>query len=164
MRDFDSAVVIKRSLPEVTNAFWRLEDWPNFTPHVRKIEIHYEDENVQILSMHVDSRGKRDAFKSVRILQGNVIHYFQPTPPPTLIFHRGSWSFDEVGAETVVTCRHSIVVDPSGCQEFFLATGKDLSETEAADEIVALIRHNSNQTMKAVKNVLEAVTKEIAVS
>ena len=164
MKDFESAVVIGRGLSEVMNAFWRLETWPTFTRHVRQIDIHYEDDNVQILSMHVESRGKRDVFKSARIRQPGVIHYFQPTPPPTLRFHRGSWEFAETDGGTRVTCHHSIVVNPSGCQQFFLATGKVVSESEAADELEILIRHNSNETMNAVKRQLELAAETVVAS
>ncbi|MHC2295394.1 SRPBCC family protein [Bradyrhizobium barranii] len=159
MRDFETAVEIGRDLSEVMNAFWRLETWPTFTRHVRQIDIHYEDGNVQVLSMHVDSRGKRDVFKTVRIRQPDVIHYFQPIPPPTLLFHRGSWEFAEIQGGTKITCRHSMVVNPTGCQQFFLATGKILSESEATDELESLIRHNSNETMNAVKRQLEQGTE-----
>jgi aromatase len=164
MKDFESVVVINRQIPEVMNAFWRLETWPTFTRHVRQIDIHYEDNNVQVLSMHVDSRGKRDVFKSVRIRQAGVIHYFQPTPPPTLRFHRGSWEFAQTGSGTRVTCRHSIAVEPAGCQQFFLAIGKVMSESEAADELEVLIRYNSNETMNAVKLKLEQATETVATS
>jgi len=161
MREFRSAVVIGREFLAVMNAFWRVEAWPSFTRHVRQIDIHYEDSNVQVLSMHVDSRGKRDVFKSVRIRQPKIIHYFQPAPPPTLRFHRGSWEFTEVAGGTEVTCHHTIMVDTAECQQFFRSIGKVVSETAAAGELENLIRHNSNETMNAVKLQLERATEGV---
>lgn len=162
MRDFETAVVIGRDVADVIDAFWRLETWPTFTRHVKQIDIHHEDDNVQVLSMHVESRGKRDVFKTVRIRQPGVIHYFQPTPPPTMRFHRGAWDFAATEGGTRVTCRHSIVVDLARCQQFFLATGKVVSESEAASELETLICNNSNETMNAVRRQMEAADTVVA--
>ncbi|WP_050419498.1 hypothetical protein [Bradyrhizobium tropiciagri] len=157
MNSFHSSVTIARNVTEVMAAFWRLEEWPKITAHVRAIDLLFDDENVQVLLMHVDSRGKRDVFKSVRVRQANVIFYFQPVPPPTLKFHRGAWEFEAVPTGTRVTCRHEIVADPNGCRQFFLNTGLELEANAAVVKLEDLIKNNSNQTMEALKRSLEAI-------
>ena len=163
MNSFHSSVTISRSIAEVMQAFWRLEDWPKITAHVRAIDLLFDDENVQVLLMHVDSRGKRDVFKSVRVRQANVIFYFQPVPPPAVKFHRGAWEFDAVPTGTRVTCRHEIIADPIGCHQFFLNTGLELEANAVVSKLEELIKNNSNQTMEALKRSLELVAaREVA--
>ena len=159
MRHFQTSVLVARSLDAVMAAYWRAESWPEFTPHVRRIDIHFEDEDVQVLAMHVDTRGKRDVFKSVRIRQGCAIHYFQPTPPPTLRFHQGRWEFSHAGNDTLVTCHHSMIVDPDGCRNFFAMVGIDLAGQDPADRLQEIICNNSNQTMAGIKGRLENARK-----
>jgi aromatase len=163
VNSFHSSVTISRGVAEVLQAFWRLEEWPKIAAHVRAIDLLFDDENVQVLLMHVESRGKRDIFKSVRVRHSNAIFYFQPVPPPTLKFHRGSWEFDAVPAGTKVTCTHEIVADPIGCHRFFRDTGLELNANEAVTKLEELIKNNSNQTMGALKRNLEMVAaQEIA--
>jgi hypothetical protein len=155
VNSFHTSIIISQGVAEVMQAFWRLEEWPKITRHVNAIDLLFDDENVQVLLMHVDSRGKRDVFKSVRVRQANVIFYFQPVPPPMLRFHRGAWEFDAVPAGTKVTCRHEIVADPLECRKFFFNTGLELEAAAAVAKLEELIKNNSNQTMEALKRSLE---------
>ena len=102
---------------EVEQAFWRAEVWPELTEHVEGLHIHYEDDNSQILTMEVVSRGKRASFRSIRCRQGSRIYYFQPEPPEFLRQHYGYWEIaplDEGGC--LVHSRHHFAVnDPQAC-------------------------------------------------
>jgi hypothetical protein len=159
---FEFAVHIKTDLAAVYRAFWELEDWTKVAAHVREIEMLYEDENVQVLLMHVVTRNHHDKFKSVRYRQGDTIYYFQPTPPPILNAHRGFWRFveDEEGV-TVISC-HEIDVNIEGANAFLRRTGVEPPENagETIQKIRSLITNNSLQTMNALKKRLENETGE----
>src|SRR5690349_9555702 len=123
MQVFDFNVKICANLEKVSHEFWSMCSWLEAAPHVREIKIHYEDEYVQVLTMVVDTRGRIDSFRSVRIRLGNAIHYIQPCPPPTLRFHEGSWIFSPAPDGTVVTSQHRIDVCLERATQFLEQTG-----------------------------------------
>lgn len=156
METFEFSVSIETEGERVLRAFWNLEDWPSVAPHVRNIDMHYCDNNVQVLTMHVSTRGRLDSFKSVRFKQGNSIFYFQPTPPPILRSHNGAWHFTPGLGNTVVTSRHFIEVDVEAAALFLAGVDAAPPTTEAARrQVQALIHNNSLQTMLALKERLE---------
>jgi hypothetical protein len=163
MEVFEFAIQIKTDLAAVNKAFWDLEDWTKIAPHVREIEMLYEDENVQVLIMHVVTKNHHDKFKSVRYRRGNTIYYFQPMPPPTLNVHRGFWRFaKEAEGEgvSVISC-HEIDVNIEGANAFLRKTGAEPQDAaDTRQKLQDLIRNNSLQTMNALKERLENETGE----
>lgn len=156
MDKFEFNVEIECSLERARNAFWELEDWPRVAKHVRSIEMIYADENVQVLKMHVVTRNHSDTFKSVRYARGNVIHYFQPDPPPILDRHWGYWRFQESRRKVVVTSFHEVDVNVLASSEFLNSIGvKTSGEGNVREEIRRIIENNSLQTMNALKERLE---------
>jgi hypothetical protein len=140
----------------VLAAFWDLEDWPAVAPHVRAIEMLYGDDQAQILIMHVATKKKLDAFKSVRIKQRNTIFYFQPAPPTILRTHYGSWRFVATTDGTTVISQHTVDINTDAARSFL---GDAEAQVQDADDvqqqIINLIRNNSLQTMMALKKRLE---------
>lgn len=156
MEAFEFNVEIDADINRVRAAFWDLDDWPAIAPHVRAIEMLYSDDNVQVLMMHVATKKRLDKFKSVRVKQKDTIFYFQPTPPPILNRHEGSWRLAAHPSGTTVTSQHSIDVNVEAADAFLGETGdapEDADETRR--RIQDLIRNNSLQTMLALKRRLE---------
>jgi hypothetical protein len=156
VESFEFDVAVSAGLVDVVNAFWRLEDWPEVASHVREIEMHYCDENVQVLTMHVVTKGRHDKFKSIRMKQGEAIYYLQPTPPPILHRHNGSWQFAQEAGKTVVTSRHFVEINTREAIDFLREAKLDKgNQVRTHEQIKNLIRNNSLQTMLALKNRIE---------
>jgi hypothetical protein len=165
MEHFEFDVSFAADLKCVLDAFWDLEDWPSVAPHVRGIEMHYCDENVQVLTMHVVTKGRHDKFKSLRMRQGNAIYYLQPHPPAILLRHNGSWQFNAGSHETVVTSRHYVEINTVAAEIFLREIGLEpLDQVSTHQQIKTLIHNNSLQTMMALKKRLEQTNGEIYVS
>ncbi|WP_223642373.1 hypothetical protein [Corallococcus sp. EGB] len=138
------------------DAFWRLESWPTVAPHVLKIDMLYEDAQVQVLRMTVQSRGRTDVFKTVRILQGNAIFYYQPEPPPFLRRHYGWWEVASEADATIITSRHEVDFHLDVAQRYLAETGAtDLGSGAVVPQMLELIRNNSLQTMLGLKRRME---------
>jgi aromatase len=157
MQLFDFDVKICASVEDVSHEFWSLSSWRKIAPHVREITMHYDDGQVQVLTMVVDTRGRIDSFKSVRMRRGNTIHYVQPSPPPTLLFHEGSWSFAPAPDGTIVTSQHRIEVCLEEAERFLEQTGaRPATDDDVREGLAAVIRNNSLQTMLGLKAHIEA--------
>jgi len=106
----------------------------------------------------VNTRGRIDSFKSVRIRRGNTIHYIQPAPPATLLGHEGSWSFAPAPDGTIVTSEHRIEVCLEQAGRFLEQTGaRPASEQEIREGIAGVIKNNSLQTMLGLKSHIESM-------
>ncbi|MCB1058398.1 MAG: hypothetical protein KDD11_23090 [Acidobacteria bacterium] len=148
---------IAAPLDRVHDAFWRLEDWPAVAPHVKKIEMLYENDAVQVLVMHVETGARSDRFMSVRVRQGNDIFYFQPTPPPALRQHFGWWRLEASNGSTRVASDHSLDIHLERAAQFLRSAGIEAEGDEAVRErFRQVIHHNSEQTMSALKARLES--------
>ena len=161
---FECEVVVAGVDPAgVLNAYWRLERWPEVAPHVVAIDLLYGDEESQVLVMTVETRGRMDAFKSVRVREGSVIRYIQPRPPRILRHHHGSWSIEPHQGGTRVVSRHVIEVDLAAAAEVLAEIGVPFfSDADIRASIESLIRNNSLQTMRALQQKLEAEVWHVA--
>jgi hypothetical protein len=162
MRSFRFEVRFDRPVEEVVEAFWKLEDWPQVAPHVRGIDLHWQDETVQVLTMQVETRGRLDGFRSVRIRQDDSIFFFQPRPPALLRRHWGWWHVAAEGGGARVVSEHWIEPMPAEAERFLRSTGAEpAGDAEVERQLVGLIHHNSRQTMLALKHRLEAAATEL---
>ena len=142
---------------EVFDAFWSLEDWPKVARHVTGIEMCYADEQVQVLIMHVQTGDRRDAFKTVRIRQGQSIFYFQPSPPPALRLHSGWWHVTEGPEGAKVQSEHNFEVRLEGARRFLDSVGRSADSDQAViREVQEVLHHNSRQTMVALRDRLSS--------
>lgn len=159
VKSFQFDVAFDSSPEEVMDAFWDLERWPQVAPHVQAIDIHYEDDSVQVLTMTVETRGRVHAFRSVRIRQESSIFFFQPRPPALLRSHWGWWHVSP-SSDGGATVRSEHCLDPvvDEGERFLSSTGIATSSAEEVEErLVDLVRNNSRQTMLALKGRLERV-------
>ena len=140
----------------VMDAFWRAERWPGLTAHVVGLDIDYEDAQCQVLRMHVDSRGSRASFQSVRCRQRERIYYFQPAPPPFLRVHGGYWEIVPNDGGCKAVSHHEFQVDEAAARRFATdVLGWD-GAGDVADCIGRLLAANSRQTMEALRRALQA--------
>jgi|SRR4051812_4588956 hypothetical protein len=157
MESIEFSIEIGAPLARVLREFWELADWPSVAPHVKAIDMHYEDAAVQVLTMHVATGQRQDSFKSVRIRQPEAIFFFQPQPPPALRRHYGWWRLSAAGgAATRVTSEHWIEIDPEPAARFLAAVGAHTAGEPVAAALRGILHHNSLQTMLALKARLEA--------
>jgi hypothetical protein len=157
METVEITIDIAAPFHRVLHALWELESWPEITPHVRRIEMHFRDETVQVLTMHVATGQRLDSFKSVRILQPAAIFFFQPTPPTALLRHFGWWRLAAIGEATRVTSEHQIEIDPRAGAEFLAGAGVPAADDEEIrGALHRIIGKNSLQTMTALKERLES--------
>ena len=138
------------------DAFWRAERWPGLTEHVVGLDILYEDAQCQVLRMHVDSRGSRASFQTLRCRQRDRICYFQPTPPAFLRTHGGYWEIVPTDGGCKVISHHEFQVDDAQARRFAASVLGWDGEGEVADCIGRLLAANSRQTMEALRRSLQA--------
>lgn len=161
---FECDVIVAGVEPaRVLDAYWRLERWPEVAPHVIAIDLLYSDEEAQVLVMTVETRGRIDAFKSVRIREGSVIRYIQPRPPRILRHHHGSWSFESAAGGTRVVSTHVVDVDVAAAAEVLREIGVPFDgDAGVRGAIERLIHSNSLQTMRALQQRLETEVPHVA--
>jgi|SRR6185295_644125 len=158
MEKIEFSIEIGAPPERVLREFWELADWPSVAPHVQGIDMHYEDDRIQVLTMRVATGLRQDSFKSVRIRQAEDIFFFQPDPPPALRRHHGWWRLSPLeGAATRVTSEHWVEIDPEPAALFLEGVGIRTAEGEPIEAALRAILHrNSLQTMLALKARLEA--------
>ena len=156
LQTFDFSVHFDASRDRVFGAFWSLADWPAVAPHVRRIEMHFEDDSTQVLTMHVETRGRHDAFQTVRVRQQDSIFFIQPRPPALLRRHWGWWHVLGSDSGTEVRSEHTVQVEPVGAERFLRSIGVEAASAEDVTvRLIEIIRNNSRQTMLALKEKLE---------
>ena len=157
METFEFNVEISAEPQRVSAAFWDMEAWPAMAPHVHAIDMHYCDDNVQVLTMQIATNGRINSFKSVRVRQRDTIFYFQPEPPPILREHQGAWRIASHPTGTVVTCYHSIEIDEDAAALFLREIGTKTPDADTRrQKVLELIHKNSLQMMLALKKRLES--------
>lgn len=93
----DTTVIIELPTEVVYQALVDIENWPKLLPHIKALNVLYNDGRYQEFTMTVDS--ETDAgdliVRSVRLCdQVNLeIDLFQAEPPPFLKHHAGGWKF-----------------------------------------------------------------------
>ena len=73
---------------------WRMAQWPQILPHVKSVDVLYDDGRFQEFLMAVESEQGLLHVRSVRRCEPGVgIRFFQPVPPRFLKHHAGGWRF-----------------------------------------------------------------------
>jgi hypothetical protein len=131
-----------------------LERWPEFLPHVDKIDVLYDDSRYQEFLMEVQSStGSLIKVRSVRkCIEPSEITFFQPKPPIFLKHHCGGWEFIEVGEKlTKVKAWHAWNLLPEGAAKVFPST--DALNTEK--QVLNSLMEHAEFALLNWKNVLE---------
>jgi ribosome-associated toxin RatA of RatAB toxin-antitoxin module len=132
-REFEStcktSTRIERTPEVVYQALFNLKGWPELLPHVKAIDVLYDDGRYQEFLMTVTSETDAGTLtvRSVRLCDEVSwrIEFFQPKPPAFLIHHAGGWQFDPVddGKACEVTTYHQWNLNHPSAQHIFSAAG-----------------------------------------
>lgn len=152
MQSFEDSLLIKGDLGQVYQAFYDIEQWPKFTPHVTAIEMLETNGITQRLMMHVHSNGRDHVMETVRRCEKDRrISYHQTKPPALFRRHHGEWLFEAVPAGVLVKIVHHAEINPESIQSVL---GVDSMEA-AAGKVREVLSKNSLQTMRAIKSAIE---------
>jgi len=152
--EFEARQVLPFSRDVIHTLLADASGWPWLLPHCRDVEVHYDDGQYQEFTMVVDVKGDQERIRSIRTLSTDAIDYFQPTPPPALLEHRGRWTLTEVPGGVEVVSWHGVQLNPDFWTE---------SDPETARKTVAdAINTNSLGTLQAIIDVLGGEHDEAA--
>jgi acyl carrier protein len=113
-------VILPTTASNFSDALWKLEHWEELLPHIKKIEVLYDDGANQEFYMTVDTDGNPVKVRSIRRLRENVIEFFQPVPPKYLKHHGGCWILKQLeNGMTKGTLVHNWNISEEGAKEFF---------------------------------------------
>ncbi len=97
----ETSTIIERDTEAVYQALFYLEGWSKLLPHVKAVNVLYDDGRYQEFTMTVTSETDAGTLKvrSVRLCDqvNRQIGFFQPEPPPFLKHHAGGWKFFPLG-------------------------------------------------------------------
>jgi len=156
MNTIDFAVSYGATPGAVMEAFWRAERWPSVAAHVTGIDMLYEDEQCQVLTMRVNSRGSHATFRTMRLRQRDRILFIQPSPPAFLRAHSGYWDIRPSAAGCVVTSHHDFLVERGEARRFATGVLGWNGRGGVTEPIGELLHANSRQTMEALRDALQA--------
>lgn len=121
--------LISRDVPAVYEALFRMDRWDKLLPHVKAIEVLYDDGVYQEFRMTVASASGTLAVRSVRRCEENkAIDFFQPEPPAYLKHHAGGWRLTPVDGGCEVHAFHLWNLDEEVAARTFQQAGQDYRE------------------------------------
>lgn len=144
--------VISRDVPTVYEALFRMERWDKLLPHVKAIEVLYDDGTYQEFRMTVASPSGTLAVRSVRRCEADkAIDFFQPEPPAYLKHHAGGWRLTPVeGGGCEVRAFHYWNLHEEVAARTFQQAGQDYRE-----QIRNVLLGHARFALECWKNILE---------
>ncbi|WP_316355596.1 hypothetical protein [Candidatus Neptunichlamydia sp. REUL1] len=148
-----ASLFIDSPLESTYSAIFNMRDWPNKLPHVKEIDVLYDDGVYQEFLMHVASDSGLIKVRSVRrCIQNESVLFFQPDPPVFLKHHCGGWKFDPDGRGCLVTTWHQWNIDSTGASSHFSIK----KETPVDNHIEQTLRSHAELALSTWKSNLEA--------
>jgi hypothetical protein len=153
---FEGSVVVHGPLEAVYEFLYRADQWPDRLPHVARLELREDVENVQHMVM--DTRAKngsvhttesgRVCFPSQRIV------YKQLATPALLTAHTGEWLLEKgEDGGVLATSRHTITVNEAAIGTVL---GPDATVESAKTFLRDVIGANSETTLRLAKEYAES--------
>ena len=148
-------VIIERSTEVVYQAMVDMENWPKLLPHIKAVNVLYNDGRYQEFTMTVDSETEAGdlTVRSVRLCdQLNLqIDLFQAEPPPFLKHHAGGWKFIPLNAtKCEVVLFHTWNLNHKVAERIFQKPGKNYQEV-----LSGLMEDHVKDVMENWKRVLD---------
>ncbi|MCI0382492.1 MAG: hypothetical protein L0207_05535 [Chlamydiae bacterium] len=150
----EAAIEMNCSAEKAYRAIYEIDKWTEKLPHVKRIEILYNDGVYQEFLMDVQSDTGMIQVRSIRrCLPDEGITFFQPKPPKFLKHHCGGWNFQECDSGCSVKTWHEWNLESQKAKELF-----PLQNNVSTEERVAnLLRNHAELALSSWKKVLEAV-------
>lgn len=146
------SIYINSSEHEMMNSLWNLNGWEEKLPHIKKINVLYDDGYNQEFLMTVQTNDIPVTVRSIRRLaSNNVIEFFQPEPPAYLLHHAGSWLIENNPEGLLVTLEHKWNVREQKLPELY----PDLSYSDACKKIEDELFEHAQASLTLWKKVLE---------
>ncbi|MFF4159683.1 SRPBCC family protein [Streptomyces sp. NPDC001678] len=151
---FEDTVRVDAPAGDVHAFLLEAQLWQDRLPHVARVVLKEDTPDVQLLEMDTRTAdGSTHTTSSIRIcLPGRRIVYKQLRTPALMAAHTGCWTVTEDPAGSVVTSRHTVVIDPG-------AIASVLGGTATPEDARAFVRralgHNSTTTMRHAKEYAE---------
>ncbi|MCD6047055.1 MAG: hypothetical protein K0S08_702 [Gammaproteobacteria bacterium] len=151
---FEEEIAIKRPWLDVYSALHNLKAWPEYLPHVKKIDLIYDDGHYQEFRMHVTStNGDILSVRSIRKCDQNSkeIQFFQPEPPEYLKHHCGGWRFVEKDGACHVTTYHKWNLKNEIAEDEFPSNEKE----STAEQVEKILKNHAKLALSTWKVILE---------
>jgi len=103
---------------DVARLFWDVPAWMDVWNRIEQVAVLYDDQVHQEFAMEVERDGRIESVRTIRFRDtlpghpsrgGGDIHFFSPTPPPTMTCHRGQWLFRPTGDEEDAVGRCTVI-------------------------------------------------------
>lgn len=149
---FETKQVLPFKSDDIFKILVDVNSWPHILPHCNSVDLLYDDGVNQEFIMEVNTPNGLEQIRSIRNVnhEANVISYFQPTPPPIIMHHTGTWTLTDNGGGTNIISQHTIALNHEQCLSHF----KDNDFTNHFQIIRAAIENASLTTMKSCASVL----------
>ena len=148
----ETSLEIKCSVEDAYRAIYEMGKWPEKLPHVKRIDILYNDGMYQEFLMDVQSDTGLVQVRSIRrCCLNEEITFFQPTPPKFLKHHCGGWNFQPCLSGCKITTWHQWNSEPQKAHELF-PSQEGLS---TSDRIEQLLRSHAELALTTWKKILE---------
>ncbi|GGQ46901.1 aromatase/cyclase [Streptomyces althioticus] len=151
---FSDSVRTAGAAKDVYDFLDRANRWPDRLPHVARVQLTEEVPQQQVLEMDTRTAdGSTHTTRSVRIcFPYDRIVYKQLLTPALMTAHTGEWTVREDGEETVISSRHTVVVNHEAIGSV-LGAGAGIAEARAF--IRDALGRNSTATMVRAKEYAE---------
>ena len=152
-------IIIGCDVKAAYEAPFRLEGWTELLPHVRAIEVLYDDGRYQEFLMTVDSDPGQIKVRSVRNCNREKLHidFFQPEPPKFLKHHAGGWNFIKADKNTCkVTTYHQWNLKENVAAEIFKNAEQGYQE-----RVKEVLLEHAQFALQNRKRILESETVKI---
>jgi ribosome-associated toxin RatA of RatAB toxin-antitoxin module len=151
----EANIIIECPTEVVYQAMVDMKTWPKLLPHVKAVNVLYNDGRYQEFTMIVDSGTKAGdlTVRSVRLCdQLNLqIDLFQADPPPFLKHHVGGWKFIPLNkTKCEVLLFHEWNLNHKVAEDIFQKADKTYQEA-----LSVLMEGHVKDVMKNWKRVLE---------
>lgn len=87
------SLVVPVSASVASQHFWDVNLLREFWDSITSVETKYDDGINQECLMSVNRHGKEENIRIIRFRTQDDIIFFNPEPPPMMLFHRGAWYF-----------------------------------------------------------------------
>jgi aromatase/bifunctional cyclase/aromatase len=162
---FEDSIVVNGSPEEVYDFLYDAKLWHERLPHVGRIELREDVENVQHLSMlTVIKDGSSHTTESVRVCfpaPGDAaageaparIVYKQLVPPSLMTAHLGTWRFEQVPEGVRATSAHTVTINEATIAQVL---GPQAGVEDAKQAVRAGAGGNSRATLALAKEFVES--------